>query len=205
MKDVGRITIVTHRIDTKDRQPPIFERCRWTSLAKQDRIEAQVRDLLETELIRHLSSTWAAPVTLAPKSDGSDRFCCDLRKLNDVTVPCRHPLPLIRDLLDRVATSLVFTTVDAVCGYWHVALDEESIPKTSFVTSSGQYEWLVMHFGLKNTPARFERIMQHLLRGFIGKGVEVYIDDVIVHSRDVDEHVALLSKYSPHWTMPVYD
>ena len=192
--DVGRITVAKHTISVKADQTPIYDRPYRYSNIKHDEIERQVAELLTAGLIRPSDSPWASPVTLTPKKDDTKRFCCDFRKLNAVTSSYRHPLPLIQDLLDRVGNSHVFSLLDAVCGYWHVALDEESIAKSAFVTQSGHYEWLVMPFGLKNAPATFQRIMQIVLREFIGRGVEVYLDDIIVHTADEESHALLLNR-----------
>src|SRR6266436_4321293 len=104
----------------------------------------------------------------------------DYRKLNDMSDDEVQPLPLIPQLLDRVARSSIFTLLDVAWGYWNVPLDEESIEKTAFVTSFGQYEWLVMPFGLKNAPRTFQRLMQQILSEFVEDGVECYLDDIVI-------------------------
>jgi hypothetical protein len=190
--DVGHITFARHNIRTEPNVTPIALRPYRTSETKRKEIDRQVEDLLARQLIRPSDSPWAAPVTLAAKKDGSLRFCVDYRQLNQKTSSYRHPLPLIKDHIDRVGRSSIFTTLDAVSGYWHVALDEESIEKSAFITQSGHFEWLVMPFGLKNAPSTFQRIMQGLLKDF--EGVEVYLDDIIVHTRTKEEHISLLSR-----------
>lgn len=191
---VGRITIEKHVIRTKDDLTPIAQSPYRYSDFKRKIIDGLVEEVLNCGFVRRSNSPWSAPVTIASKKDGTWRLCIDYRKLNAVTSSYRHPIPLVQDLLDRVGQSSIFTTLDAVCGYWHVAMDEESIEKTAFVTHSGHFEWLVMPFGLKNAPATFQRIMQRILQDFVGRGVEVYLDDIVIHSKTTEEHAALVSK-----------
>ena len=194
VQQIGRIKDEAHNIRLQPHQAPIALRPYRYSEAKRSEIERQVNELLTLGLIRPSHSPWAAPVTLAPKSDGTQRLCIDHRALNDATISYRHPIPLIQDLLDSVGQSRIFTTLDTVCGYWHVELDKESIERSAFVTHSGHYEWLVMPFGLKNAPSTFQRIMQKILDPWIGKGVDVYLDDIVVHTDTEEGHIALLTQ-----------
>ena len=194
VREIGRIKGESHNIRLKPGTAPIQLRPYRYSDVKRKEIGRQVAELLELGLIRPSHSPWAAPVTLAPKSDGTARLCIDYRKLNEETISFRHPIPLIQDLLDSVGQSTFFSTLDAVCGYWHVKLDEESIERSAFVTHEGHFEWLVMPFGLKNAPATFQRIMQRILSPFIGKGVDVYLDDIVVHTKTQGDHGPLLAQ-----------
>ena len=100
----------------------------------------QVHFLKNRGFIRESTSPWAFPVTLADKKDGTKRLCIDYRPLNAITVDDKMPMPRIQDVLDRLSGSKYFTTLDVAWGFWHVAMDEESIPKTAFVTNEGHYE-----------------------------------------------------------------
>ena len=148
--------------------------------------------MLKAGVVRPSISPWSFPVTMVKKKDNSLRFCVDYRKLNSVTVTEHTPLPYIEDLLNRVANSCYFSALDLAWGYWQIALDQESMEKTSFVTVDGQYEFLVLPFGLKNAPSTFQRILRDVLRPFIGKGVENYLDDIIVHTKTKEEHKKLI-------------
>ncbi|RWS24482.1 putative retrotransposon protein-like protein, partial [Leptotrombidium deliense] len=148
--------------------------------------------MLAANIIRPSTSPWAFPVTLAKKKDGSDRFCVDYRKLNAVTIDEHTPLPHIGDLLQRVAKARVFSTLDLAWGYWQLAMAQESIPLTAFVTADGQYEFVVLPFGLKNAPSSFQRHLQRILRKYRKRGVVNYLDDIVVFTLTVEEMQALL-------------
>ena len=110
-------------------------------------MEAEIKQYLELGLIRPSSSPWASPVLMIRKPDGSIRFCIDFRKLNDVTIKDRYPIPRVDDLLDVLGNAKYYSTMDVASGYWNVKMDERSIEKTAFTCKFGLYEWLVMPFG----------------------------------------------------------
>ena len=134
-------------------------------------------------------SPCSSPITLVKKPDDSTRFCVDYRKLNAVTVSDSYPLALISDILDQIGNSTIFTTLDLKAGYWQIEMDEESIPKTAFRCHRGLYEFLRLPFGLKYGPAAFQRIMNTVLSGLIGHVAMVYLDDTVIYSNHVDEHM----------------
>ncbi|KAH9106807.1 hypothetical protein AeMF1_017692 [Aphanomyces euteiches] len=146
-------------------------------------MEAEIRQYEDLGLIRPSTSPWASPVLTIRKPDGSIRFCIDYRKLNDVTIKDRYPMPRVDDLLDVLGKSKYFSTMDVASGYWRVRMEEESIPKTAFVCKFGLYEWLVMPFGLCNAVPQFERLMEDVPRDQLWMSCLVYLDDVIVSVR----------------------
>ena len=117
----------------------------------------------ESKVIQPSTSPWASPVVLVRKKDGTLRLCIDYRKLNSVTKGDAFPMPRITDLLDQLRQSKFFTTLDLKSGYWQVRVHPDSCEKTAFVTHGGLYEFRVMPFGLANTPALFQRLMQRVL------------------------------------------
>ncbi|KAH9132025.1 hypothetical protein AeRB84_021442 [Aphanomyces euteiches] len=155
-------------------------------------MEAEIRQYEDLGLIRPSTSPWASPVLMIRKPDGSIRFCIDYRKLNDVTIKDRYPMPRVDDLLDVLGKSKYFSTMDVASGYWNVRMEEESIPKTAFVCKFGLYEWLVMPFGLCNAVPQFERLMEDVLRDQLWMSCLVYLDDVIVFSPDFATHISRL-------------
>lgn len=186
--DIGRITIGTHIIRLKNDCPPIYRGPYPQSAATNDLIRKLVDEMQTSGIIRPSTSPWAFPVTIVRKKDGNPRFCVDYRKLNTNTIDEHTPIPNVEDLLHRVANKRIYTLLDLAWGYWQVPMDPHSIEKTAFVTSDAQYEFTVMPFGLKNAPSTFQRIVRQLIRPFIDKGVENYLDDIIVFSDTVDEH-----------------
>ena len=113
----------------------------------------------------------------------------DYRALNKITIKDKHPIPHINDLLDAMEGATVFSTLDLTSGYYQVPIAEEDRHKTAFVTHMGQYEFRVMPMGVSNAPAEFQRRMVRALQPYIGKFVVVYIDDVLIFSRSMEEHV----------------
>ena len=147
-------------------------------------------------VIQPSASPWASPVVMVHKKDGTHRFCIDYRQLNAVTKADTYPLPRIDDLLDELGRCRFFSTLDLASGYWQIRVSPASREKTALVTPQGLYEFLVMPFGLTNAPAVFQRLMQRLLMGLNPESgpdfVTVYIDDILMFSPTLDEHLVHL-------------
>ena len=190
--DLGRTSIIRHKIDTGDARPIKQPPYRVSQKQKME-IESQIQTMLEQDVIKVSSSPWSSPVVLVKKKDGTTRFCVDYRKLNAVTRKDSYPLPRIDDALDALSGSKYFTTLDLQSGYHQVAMDTDSIEKTAFISHAGLYEYNVMSFGLTNAPPTFQRLMQRVLHGLDWKICLVYIDDVIIFSRTFEEHLSRLT------------
>jgi len=147
-----------------------------------------VEDMLRQGVIQPSQSPRASQIVLVQKKDGGVRFCVDYRKLNCVTKQDEFPLPRIDDTLDLLAGTAYFSTLDLASGYWQVQMDPASQEKTAFTTYSGLYEFRKMPFGLVNAPATFQRLMEIVLADLVRKKCLVYLDDVIVLGRTLEEH-----------------
>ena len=157
-------------------------------------VEQNLREMLEDKIIVPSKSPWASPIVLAPKKDGTLRFCIDYRKLNSMTIRDAYPIPRIDDTLDSLQEAKFFSTLDLRSGYWQVEMEEKSREKTAFITHKGLYEFKVMPYGLTNAPATFQRLMDIVLAGLKWQCCLVYIDDVIIYSPTFEQHVEDLKR-----------
>ncbi|GKB32477.1 putative reverse transcriptase domain-containing protein [Tanacetum coccineum] len=151
-------------------------------------LSKQQKELSYKGFIRPSSSPWGAPVLFVKKKDGSFRMCIDYRELNKLTVKNRYPLPRIDDLFDQLQGSSVYSKIDLRSGYHQLRVREEDIPKTAFRTRYGHYEFQVMPFGLTNAPAIFMDLINRVCNTFLDKFVIVFIDDILIYSKNKKEH-----------------
>ena len=182
----------------KTRGAPICQKEYRTPLSKCKLIDAAIREMLEDGVIRPSSSPWASPVTLVPKKDGSIRFCVD-KKLNSKAEKDTCPLHLIQDIFDQVRGSRIYSTMDLKAGYWQLPVVEADIPKTAFRCHWRLFGFVRMPFGLANAPAVFQRVMDKLLSGLVGKCVLVYRDDIVVYSNSAEDHEKHLQLVDVLW------
>ncbi|GJS02529.1 putative reverse transcriptase domain-containing protein, partial [Tanacetum coccineum] len=151
-------------------------------------LSEQLQELSDKGFIRPSSSPWGAPVLFVKKKDGSFRMCIDYRELNKLTVKNRYPLPMIDDLFDQLQGSSIYSKIDLRSRYHQLRVREQDIPKTAFRTRYGHYEFQVMPFGLTNAPAVFMDLMNRVCKPYLDKFVIVFIDDILIYSKDEREH-----------------
>jgi hypothetical protein len=160
---------------------------------KMSRIELvelriQLMDLLDKGYIRPSSSPWGCPALFVSKKDKGLRLCVDYRPLNAVTIKNKYPLPRIDIMFDQLVGAQVFSKIDLRSGYHQIKIRVEDIPKTAFSMRYGLYEYLVMSFGLTNTPAHFMYLMNSVFMPELDKFVMAFIDDILVYSKSMEEH-----------------
>ncbi|GJY65636.1 putative reverse transcriptase domain-containing protein [Tanacetum coccineum] len=161
--------------------PDVFPEDLWE-------LSEQLQELFKKGFIRPSSSPWGAPVLFIKKKDGSFRMCIDYCELNKLTVKNRYPLLRIDNLFDQLQGSNIYSKIDLRSGYHQLRVREQDIPKTAFRTRYGHYEFQVMPFRLTNAPAVFMDLMNRVCKPYMDKFVIVFIDDILIYSRDEKEH-----------------
>ncbi|GJX49675.1 putative reverse transcriptase domain-containing protein [Tanacetum coccineum] len=151
-------------------------------------LSVQLQELLEKGFICPSSSPWGAPMLFVKNKDGFFRKCIDYRKLNKLTVKNRYPLPRINDLFDQLQGSSMYSKIDMQSGYRQLSIKEEDIPITAFRTRYGHFEFQVMPFGLTNAHDVFMDLINRLCKPYLDKFVIEFIDDILVYSKDEEEH-----------------
>ena len=151
-------------------------------------LKTQLQELLDKGFIRPSVSPWGAPVLFVKKKDGTLRMCIDYRQINKVTVKNKYPLPRIEDLFDQLRGARVFSKIDLRSGYYQLRVKEVDFSKTAIRTRYGIYEFLVMPFGLTNAPTAFMDLIYKVFRPYLDQFVVVFIDDILVYSKDAQEH-----------------
>lgn len=171
--------------------------CSPRRLSHSDRAEVDqiVRDLLSKGTIRPSNSPYASAIVLTRKKTGEYRMCVDYRGLNKLTIRDNYPLPLIDYCIEYLDSRECFSILDLKDGFHQVKMADESIKYTSFVTPNGQYEYVRMPFGLKNGPSVFQRFITDIFRDMIeNREIVVYMDDILLATRDAASHLELLKK-----------
>jgi len=180
---------VTHKIELADGAKPPYRPPYRMSPLELDELKKQIQGLLDKGWIRPSHSPFGAPVLFAAKADGSLRLCIDYRALNAQTKKSRYPIPRIDEMFDRLGPARYISHLDAAQAYHQVPIAEGDEEKTAFVTRYGQFEWVVMPFGLCNAPSTFQSLMNQVLGPDFDDFTFAYLDDVMAWSQSREEHV----------------
>lgn len=197
-KDLSFTNVIKHRIRTTDDLPCYTKSYRYPYCHKGE-VQEQISKMLNQGIIRPSTSPWASPIWIVPKKEDASghkkwRLVVDYRKLNLKTIDDRYPIPNITEILDKLGRCQYFTTLDLASGFHQIEVHPDDIQKTAFSVEHGLYEFVRMPFGLKNAPATFQRVMDHVLRDLIGTCCLVYMDDIIIFSSSLQEHLTNLSR-----------
>ena len=182
----GNTTMAEHFIPTTG--TPVKVPPRRIPANYRSEVENQIQTMLQEGVIEECSSPWMAPAVFVRKKTGAIRICIDYRELNKKTVKDAYPLPRPDEVQDRLSGSIIFTTLDLRSGYWQLPVNPADRCKTAFCPGPGLglFQFCRMPFGLSGAPASFQRLMDALFRDL--SFVTTYLDDVLIHSRTVEEH-----------------
>lgn len=192
LTDVPGVTKVGHHDIVLSDSRPIKSRPYPLPHALRETVNKEIKEMLKLGVIESSSSPYASPVVIVTKKDGSNRFCCDYRKLNLVTVKDAEPIPDQDEIFAKLANDYYLSKIDLTKGYWQVPLTDQAKPLTACVTPDGLYQFCTMPFGLVNAPATFSRVMRTVLRGM--PCVVNFIDDILIHTRSWEHHLEVLEE-----------
>lgn len=192
------VVSIKHEIITKHSRPIYAKTYRFPKIHEEE-VEKQVKEMLNQGIIKFSNSAYNSPIWVVPKkADNSGkqkwRIVVDYRKLNELTTDDKFPIPNIESMFDKLGRAQYFTTLDLAKGFHQILVDEKDRSKTAFSTPQGHYEYVRMPFGLKNAPATFQRMMNHVLRDFLNIICVVYLDDILIFSTSLQEHIDAINK-----------
>ena len=151
-------------------------------------LKVQIQELLDKGFIRRSTSPWGAPVLFAKKKGKTFRLCIDYRQLNRVTIKNRYPLSRIDDLFDQPRGARVYSKIDLHISYHQLRVRKTNIPKTTFKTRYGHFEFTVMPFGLTNAPAAFMDLTHWVFQPYLDQFVVVFVDQILIYSQSKEEN-----------------
>lgn len=192
-RHVGTIPGVEMSITLTSNQPIVRRPYRLAESEKQE-LRQLIEALLAEGTIRPSSSPYSSPVLMVKKRSGEKRLCVDYRALNKITVKDSYPLPIIEELVDRLSGYEYLTVLDFRAGYHQIKMAADSIPFTAFITPEGKYEYVKVPFGLASSPFVFQRTVNEILGTLRFDKVLVYLDDVLIPSKTMEEGIQLLQK-----------
>ncbi|GJP76635.1 hypothetical protein CLOP_g7049 [Closterium sp. NIES-67] len=178
-----------HRIELEPGAQPTVQRQFWLSQPELEEMQQRLDYLLTKDFIWPSTSPYTTPILFMPKKDGGFRMCIDYRALNRITIKSRYPIPRADELLDQLRGAKFFSKIDLRGGYHQIRVAAGDYHKTEFRTRCGSYEYLVMPFGLTNAPSTFQMTMNGVFRKLLDKCVIMYLDDILIYSRNREQHL----------------
>ena len=191
---LGVTDLIEHRINIPKDTKIIYIPAYRVAYSQRAVIDQEVEKMIKDGIVEPSVSPWSFPLLVVPKKDRTNRIVVDFRKLNQATTPDPYPMPSMRDLIATIGSKRIYSTLDLQQGFLQIPLAYESRPLTAFSTSHGRYQYRRMPFGLRSSPVTFVRLMDMVLGDLLGNGVYVYIDDLILCTDTIEEHIALLKE-----------
>jgi hypothetical protein len=179
---------IEFKIELQPGTAPVVKAPSKMSPVEMKELKVQLQELLDKGYIRPSTSPWGCSALFVEKKDKELHLCVDYRPLNVVTINNKYPLPCIDILFDQLAGAQVFSKIDLCSDYHQIKIRAEEIPKMAFTMRYGLYEYLVMSFGLTNVPAHFMYLMNSVFMPELDQFIMVFIDDILVHSKSMEEH-----------------
>ena len=192
--DIGTTTIIKHQIVPKS-EKIVYRRQYKHSEEQHKQIDEEVEKLLKSEVIKESMSPFNNPVLMVPKAEpGKWRFCLDCRFINDLTEDQFFPIPLIDEAMDGLAGASIFSTMDMTSGYHQVELEEEASEMCAFSTRKGHFQYTKLPMGLRGSGMTFQKMVTLLMSGMLHTEVLAYLDDCILFSKSVSQHMDTLAE-----------
>ena len=188
----GKTNLITHKIELLDAKP-VKVKQRTIPYATREAVKMEIDEMLKSGIIEPSDSPYSSPIVMVKKPAGGWRLCNDYRKVNAISKDDAEPMPEIEHIMSNLAGSKHFSKIDLTKGFWQVPLEEETKKITAFSTPDGLFQYTTLPFGLKGSPATFNRLMRKVLKG-CPPGIEVFVDDILVHSQTWQEHIRLLEE-----------
>ena len=189
----SRTDKIYHDVDIIEDSKPVKQHPYRMNPVKQQYLREEVQYLLDNDFIEPSQSEWSSPCILVPKPDGTFRMCTDYRKVNSVTKTDTFPIPRIDDCIDNIGHAKYVTKFDLLKGFWQIPLTDRAKEISAFVTPDGLYQYKVMPFGMKNSPATFQRLVNSLISNL--DGCKAYIDDAIIFSEEWQQHLQTIRTF----------
>lgn len=188
----GKTDLVRHEIQVTSTEP-IRSKAYPTPYHLQQEIDREIETMLRNGIIERSEASYAAPLVVVKKPDGTSRLCCNYNQLNKVTVFDPEPMMSNEEVFNKLSGSKIYSKFDFSKGYWQIPMAEESKDLTTFICANGMFKFNVMPFGLVNSASSYNRLMRKVLAET--RNLESYVDDVLAHTEGWDEHLRTLREF----------